>query len=1090
MQIKHNGLFAILIYIIVLPATLHSQIPYHPPESRKDAGSLMTLVALAKGQSRITEDAVSNISMLPGSVIFSEDFESGQGNWLILGGVWQIGTPTSGPMAAYRGSRCAGTNLAGNYPSNANAILISPTITLPSVPTGQSLRVRYYSWWRTESDYDYIYLKVSTNGGQSWTTIASGSGESQGWLFRDFSLSAFAGKSVQLGFQLVSDGSINYPGWYIDDVSVELVDSTAIEVVVASNGQFTMGIPNGPKLLYGHPRPWSSATTVRIDDRYYWNFNERSWGTIVSAPTWINATVNTGTWAIADGIRVTQTITIVRSLTTRILDTGELRYRVTNTGSTTRRVGLRIMLDTMLGSNDGAPFRVPGVGAVTTDREWLATSMPPYYQAYDDLVRPTVQSQGTLIGGNAIKPDRLVLTRWDRIIYTPWDYTISTGQDFTYDSAVGIYWFSITLAPGESREFVTYYGLGGIDVDIQPPLVVGLSAPTALVFLNGTASGNPFPLSVYLSNSSPGVTQTARGITTALNLPSGLSFASGETAVHNIPDMAVGAEQSTSYNIQALSSASGSKTYSLTVTATNITSKTVQKSIYVFGITSNPTNNASIDVTSRVVTAQFNVAMNSATINNSTFRVLDESGNTLPATVSYNATDRKATLTLSSNLLPNKQYKGRLSSSIQSTDGVSLPNDVEWSFTTSNIIVRSGWQRQSIGTSASLDGLFALNDQTAWVSGENGTLLRTTNGGQTWNTFPTGVLAYLVQVFFVDSQTGWAGTRSSPAIILKTTNGGESWTQQASWSDLSFLHGMYFFDSNRGWVTASGGNFLRTTDGGSNWTKQASAVTSATLYQIMFANSNIGWAVGESGTILKTTNGGSSWFLQTSGTANTLHGLYVYNDQIAWASGNNATLLRTTNGGTTWAQIIVPGFPSSSWIWDVHFANQSVGWIVGDSGWIARTTDGGTTWDHQSVPDGITSALYRVRPTSTNVAWVVGDAGVVLRTSNSGVLVSAPFQNNSNFTGFALSQNYPNPFNPLTVIRYQLPVASRVRLRVFNILGEEVAELVNGEQQPGYYSAEWSAGVASGIYFYRIEALAVGEPGRRFVETKKMILLR
>jgi hypothetical protein len=91
---------------------------------------------------------------------------------------------------------------------------------------------------------------------------------------------------------------------------------------------------------------------------------------------------------------------------------------------------------------------------------------------------------------------------------------------------------------------------------------------------------------------------------------------------------------------------------------------------------------------------------------------------------------------------------------------------------------------------------------------------------------------------------------------------------------------------------------------------------------------------------------------------------------------------------------------------------------------------------------------------------------------------------------FALLQNYPNPFNPTTTIKYALPVRSRVSLKVFNVLGQRVAELVNGEQQAGYYSAEWSAGVASGIYFYRIEALAVGEQGRRFVETKKMILLR
>ncbi len=90
---------------------------------------------------------------------------------------------------------------------------------------------------------------------------------------------------------------------------------------------------------------------------------------------------------------------------------------------------------------------------------------------------------------------------------------------------------------------------------------------------------------------------------------------------------------------------------------------------------------------------------------------------------------------------------------------------------------------------------------------------------------------------------------------------------------------------------------------------------------------------------------------------------------------------------------------------------------------------------------------------------------------------------------FALQQNHPNPFNPSTVIQYSLEKRSEVRLRVFNILGEVVAELVTGRQAAGEYSVEWNginrAGrpVASGVYFYRIEA---GE----FTASKKMLLLK
>ena len=72
---------------------------------------------------------------------------------------------------------------------------------------------------------------------------------------------------------------------------------------------------------------------------------------------------------------------------------------------------------------------------------------------------------------------------------------------------------------------------------------------------------------------------------------------------------------------------------------------------------------------------------------------------------------------------------------------------------------------------------------------------------------------------------------------------------------------------------------------------------------------------------------------------------------------------------------------------------------------------------------------------------------------------------------FALEQNYPNPFNPSTVIRYSIPHGSHVRLIVYNIIGQEVARLVDQQQQPGHYAVLFQAeGLASGIYFYSLQS--------------------
>ena len=91
---------------------------------------------------------------------------------------------------------------------------------------------------------------------------------------------------------------------------------------------------------------------------------------------------------------------------------------------------------------------------------------------------------------------------------------------------------------------------------------------------------------------------------------------------------------------------------------------------------------------------------------------------------------------------------------------------------------------------------------------------------------------------------------------------------------------------------------------------------------------------------------------------------------------------------------------------------------------------------------------------------------------------------------FALEQNYPNPFNPATTIKFSIPTESRVRLEIYNLLGQRVKELVDGKLDAGSYDREWQANVSSGLYFYRLEAVSVSDPGRSFVEVKKMMLLK
>ncbi len=98
--------------------------------------------------------------------------------------------------------------------------------------------------------------------------------------------------------------------------------------------------------------------------------------------------------------------------------------------------------------------------------------------------------------------------------------------------------------------------------------------------------------------------------------------------------------------------------------------------------------------------------------------------------------------------------------------------------------------------------------------------------------------------------------------------------------------------------------------------------------------------------------------------------------------------------------------------------------------------------------------------------------------------LSAPTIETAKHKEFRLEQNYPNPFNPATIISYQLPVSSEVSLKIYDLLGREVATLVNARQAAGRYDVRFNAAsLASGVYFYRLSAGA-------FIETKKMMLVK
>jgi len=196
--------------------------------------------------------------------VISEDWESGIGSWYVDNGLWEVGIPTVGPDTVHSGQNCAGTVLNGNYTPNANTRLISPYITLPSISSGEHIKLKFWYWFRVNVSNlygnDKGFVQISVNNG-TWQTLTDPiGGYSPAWTQGYVDLSEYADSTVRIAFYFTSTSVSEDNGWYIDDVSVTVGTSifnnpedfeSGIGDWSADSGLWEFGIPTvGPSATH------------------------------------------------------------------------------------------------------------------------------------------------------------------------------------------------------------------------------------------------------------------------------------------------------------------------------------------------------------------------------------------------------------------------------------------------------------------------------------------------------------------------------------------------------------------------------------------------------------------------------------------------------------------------------------------------------------------------------------------------------------------------------------------------------------------------------------------------------------------------
>lgn len=316
----------------------------------------------------------------------------------------------------------------------------------------------------------------------------------------------------------------------------------------------------------------TSFTTIRVDGKDYTYGRD---GAQLELAGRVDTRTTRSVWQI-DGIEVTQTLQIGANVHTGQKDTAIIAYTLRNTNLLPKTVGTRVMIDTEINQSDGFPFRVPGTGIVTKETDFTGANVPDVVLAAATSMTDTQVTVSTLKGNGATTPDRLVLANWSNLSSNSFDYTVDPAASLTDDSAYAVYWNPKMLAAGETRTFVTLYGLGQATVNKTAPLALSVRGPATLGRTWNDYTPNPFDITATISNT--GATTTA-GTQLTLTLPAGLTLASG-TATQNIGSLLAGQERQVSWKVRApLQSTAATLNYSVAASATGVAAKTVTRPI-------------------------------------------------------------------------------------------------------------------------------------------------------------------------------------------------------------------------------------------------------------------------------------------------------------------------------------------------------------------------------------------------------------------------------------------------------------------------------------------------------------------------------
>ena len=421
-----------------------------------------------------------------------------------------------------------------------------------------------------------------------------------------------------------------------------------------------------------------------------------------------------------------------------------------------------------------------------------------------------------------------------------------------------------------------------------------------------------------------------------------------------------------------------------------------------------------------------------------------------------------------------------------------IQNKKGWVVGSAGIIIKTfdaglNWEFQSSGFTNNLNGMKFFDSQNGWIVGDKGLILKTTNGGDDWIKLPEVVSKNLNSIDFVYLSRGVIVGQE--ATLLQSSDSGNSWQIDSSLRKKSNVnmnvvradlvctrvagnagelieYKPYDDFGNKDWFTTSFGSLRNVNSVATAW------------------DGRVGSLVGDGGliTFFIWADKNSIFTDFSISSQYNVKDVFYSTIKIAYAVGNFGVVLRANNS----ARFGIIAHLDVNQLNSVYFLDTLKGFVAGTAGSLFKTTDGGQTWT--KIFTGIKNPIKKIYFADENTGRLIGENGMVLKTTNgggSGTPVVVAENNSEIVEDFVLQQNYPNPFNPVTTISWNSSVSGWNNLKVFDILGREVATLVNEFKPAGSYSTQFKIDeqFASGIYLYQLKIGNV-------IQSKKMVYLR